>query len=80
MTSVSGNATVSVGRPPLGYLTWWRMTVAAGLLRDGVLPLAAIARRVGYASEFAFAHAFKREFGVAPGGYRRAGSRSAHPG
>jgi AraC-like DNA-binding protein len=69
-----------VGRPPLGYLTWWRMTVAAGLLRDGELPLAAIARRVGYASEFAFAHAFKREFGIAPGGYRRAGSRSAHPG
>jgi AraC-like DNA-binding protein len=60
-----------VGRPPLGYLAWWRMTVAAGLLRAGELPLAAVARRVGYASEFAFAHAFKREYGMASGGYRR---------
>ena len=65
------------GRTPLSYVTWWRMTVAARLLRDGRDPLAAIARRVGYASEYAFAHAFKREFGVAPGRFRR---ESAPPG
>jgi AraC-like DNA-binding protein len=31
-----------------------------------------VARRVGYNSEFAFAKAFKREYGLAPGQYRRA--------
>lgn len=66
--------TALVGRPPLGYLTWWRMTVAAGLLRDSDLPLSAVAARVGYGSEYAFANAFKRAFGVAPGRYRKQGS------
>jgi AraC-like DNA-binding protein len=60
-----------VGQPPLAYLTWWRMTLAARFLRDGDATLAAVARKVGYTSEFAFAHAFKREYGLAPGGFRR---------
>ncbi|QKW09283.1 AraC family transcriptional regulator [Streptomyces sp. NA04227] len=59
-----------VGRPPMAYLTWWRMTSAGSLLRDGDLPLRAVAERTGYASEFAFAKAFKREYGMAPGHYR----------
>ncbi|MFG2007092.1 AraC family transcriptional regulator [Spirillospora sp. NPDC048911] len=59
-----------VGSPPLAYLTWWRMTMAARLLRDTELPLRAVAARTGYTSEFAFARAFKREFGAAPGRYR----------
>lgn len=58
------------GRPPLGYLTWWRMTVAARLLRESDAPVRAIAERVGYGSEFAFSKAFKREYGEAPGRYR----------
>jgi AraC-like DNA-binding protein len=61
-----------VGRPPLAYLTWWRLTLAARRLRAGDAPLAAVAREVGYGSEFAFAAAFKREFGTPPGAYRRA--------
>jgi AraC-like DNA-binding protein len=60
-----------IGQPPLGYLTWWRMTTAARLLRDTDIPLRAIASRTGYASEFAFAKAFKREYGTAPGAFRR---------
>lgn len=63
--------TTLVGRPPLAYLTWWRMTVAAGLLRETDAPLSTVARRCGYSSEFAFAKTFKREFGVAPGAHRR---------
>lgn len=59
------------GQPPQAYLTWWRMTLAARLLRDSDAPLATVARKVGYTSEFAFAHAFKREHGLAPGGFRR---------
>ncbi|KAB2386293.1 AraC family transcriptional regulator [Actinomadura montaniterrae] len=64
--------TATVGSPPLAYATWWRMTVAARLLRDTDLPLRAVAERVGYASEFAFAKAFKREFAQAPGRFREA--------
>lgn len=60
-----------VGEPPLAYLTRWRMTTAGKLLRESDLPVDAVARRSGYMSEFSFARAFKREFGVAPGGYRR---------
>jgi AraC-like DNA-binding protein len=62
--------TETVGSPPLAYLTWWRMTTAARLLRESDRPLRAVAARVGYVSEFAFAKAFKREFGMAPGRYR----------
>ena len=60
-----------VGRPPLAYLTWWRMTVAARLLRDSDATVATVAHRVGYASEFAFATAFRRRHGSAPGRFRR---------
>ncbi|WP_329334462.1 AraC family transcriptional regulator [Streptomyces sp. NBC_00663] len=63
--------TTLVGRPPLAYLTWWRMTTAGRLLREADLPLRQVAQRTGYTSEFAFAKAFKREYGVAPGQYRR---------
>lgn len=60
-----------VGEPPLTYLTRWRMTGGCRLLRETDLALSAVAERVGYASEFAFAKAFKRQFGTAPGQYRR---------
>ncbi|MCX0275274.1 AraC family transcriptional regulator [Nocardia zapadnayensis] len=50
-----------IGRPPIAYLTWWRMTLAARQLRDTDTPLTLIARDAGYASEFAFAHAFKND-------------------
>ncbi|MEV0570480.1 AraC family transcriptional regulator [Dactylosporangium sp. NPDC050588] len=60
-----------LGQPPLTYLTWWRMTTAARLLQESGAPLSAVAARVGYSSEFAFAAAFKRQHGAAPGRYRR---------
>ncbi|MFI2713333.1 AraC family transcriptional regulator [Micromonospora sp. NPDC018662] len=63
--------TTLLGQPPLTYLTWWRMTTAARLLRQSDAPLSAIAGSVGYTSEFAFANAFKRQYGAAPGRYRR---------
>lgn len=67
-----------LGEPPLAYLTGWRMTMARRLLRETELPLSAIAERTGYGSEFAFAKAFKRESGRAPGSYRLASA--ARPG
>jgi AraC-like DNA-binding protein len=70
-----------VGQPPLTYLTWWRMTTAARLLRDTDSPLSTVAAKVGYASEFGFAHAFSRVMGVAPGRFRtRAGKAGLHSG
>lgn len=68
--------TTLVGRPPLAYLTWWRLTSAARLLRDSDAPLSVVAAQVGYTSEYAFANAFKREYGIAPGRHRRTRSRS----
>jgi len=69
-----------VGQPPLSYLTWWRMTTAATLLRAGDTALDVVAAGVGYTSTFAFGTAFKRRFGMAPGRYRRAGSATATTG
>ncbi len=61
----------TIGESPLAYLTRWRLLTAARLLRDSDAPLHVIAGKVGYTSEFAFAKAFKREYGIAPGRYRR---------
>ncbi|MFI7616440.1 AraC family transcriptional regulator [Nonomuraea terrae] len=71
--------TALVGQPPLTYLTWWRLAGGARLLREADAPLSEIASRVGYGSEFAFADAFKREYGLAPGRYRREGCPVAFP-
>ncbi|MFE4373372.1 cupin domain-containing protein [Streptomyces sp. NPDC056835] len=62
--------TTLVGRPPMSYLAWWRVILAATLLRDTGETLATIAGRVGYGSPYALSHAFEREFGTTPGRYR----------
>jgi AraC-like DNA-binding protein len=59
------------GQPPLTYLTWWRMTLAARLLQSTDVTVDTIAGRVGYRSEYAFSKAFKRELGLPPARYRR---------
>jgi len=63
--------TALVGQPPLTYLTWWRLTTAAHLLETTDVPLSVIAQRTGYGSAYAFANAFKREYGVSAGRYRQ---------
>ena len=70
--------TAMIGQPPLTYLTWWRMTVAARLLAESQLTVAAVARAASYTSEFAFAHAFKRTYGLPPGRYRDQRSSAGH--
>lgn len=73
--------TTLTGQAPMAYVTSWRMTVAARLLREERQPLREIARQVGYDSEFAFARAFKRTMGHAPGQYRTtAGTASGSRG
>lgn len=59
-----------VGRPPLGYLSDWRMTLAADLLRDTRQTVATVARQVGYEDPFAFSVAFKRARGRTPSAWR----------
>ena len=75
-SAFSRRFTMLTSRPPLAYLSWWRMTLAARLLRDSDAPLSSLAKRTGYTSEYAFANAFKREYGIAPGRYRA----SSHSG
>ena len=59
-----------VGYPPMEYLTLWRMQVAARLIADEAMKIAAVADAVGYGSEPAFSRAFKRVTGMTPGGWR----------
>lgn len=60
-----------IGLPPLTYLTWWRLTTATRLLRTTDAPLSAVAERTGYGSPYAFANAFKRQYGLTAGQYRQ---------
>lgn len=59
-----------VGQPPLTYLTHWRMSLAATMLRDPGTAVTEIARQVGYSDPYAFATAFKRLHGSTPSDYR----------
>jgi AraC-like DNA-binding protein len=60
-----------VGRPPMQYLTQWRMQLATRLLAEpGAGKVAAIAEAVGYESEAAFSRAFKKCVGMAPATWR----------
>jgi len=59
-----------LGRPPIDYVTSWRIQLAADRLRNGRDGIAAIAAEVGYESEAAFNRAFKRVTGITPGRWR----------
>jgi len=61
----------ATGTPPLRWLAEHRLGLAQVRLVETDLALAAIAVEIGYGSEFAFAKAFKRLFGLAPGVFRR---------
>ena len=60
-----------VGEPVMQYVTRWRMRVAINALKDERATVAELANRLGYRSEAAFARAFKRVIGVAPGSVKR---------
>ncbi|WP_433269852.1 AraC family transcriptional regulator [Actinosynnema sp. CS-041913] len=59
-----------VGEPPMAYLTNWRLTLAADLLREPSATVASVARQVGYSTPFALSTAFKRVRGISPSEYR----------
>ncbi|MFI6300047.1 AraC family transcriptional regulator [Nonomuraea sp. NPDC050790] len=59
-----------VGEPPMAYLTGWRITLAADLLRSSDITIDSVARHVGYANAFALSVAFKRVRGLSPSRHR----------
>jgi AraC-like DNA-binding protein len=65
-----------VGEPAMQYLTNLRMQAAVNALSDDGATVAELADRLGYRSQAAFARAFKRVVGVAPGQVKR---RAADP-
>jgi AraC-like DNA-binding protein len=60
-----------LGEPPMAYLSRWRLQLAARLLQTTQKGVLEVAFDVGYESEAAFNRAFKREFGLPPGQYRK---------
>ena len=70
-----------VGKPPIAYLTQWRMLKAAQMLRDSDRPVKAVALELGYQSEQSFARAFAAQMRAIPQDYRarfRGASRHAN--
>jgi len=63
--------TAMLGRPPIRYLTEWRMQLARQKLRETRDTIAEIAYHVGYESEAAFTRAFRRECGGPPARWRK---------
>lgn len=78
-TSFAVHFKAVAGVTPLGYLTQWRMMLARRALREQDKPLAALVGELGYGSESAFSHAFKREVGVSPAEYRNRSRRDRSP-
>ncbi|WTW96895.1 AraC family transcriptional regulator [Streptomycetaceae bacterium NBC_01309] len=59
-----------LGEPPMTYLTAWRLSLAADLLREPEATIGAVAQQVGYGSPFALSTAFKRVRGMSPKEFR----------
>ncbi|MEU8134251.1 AraC family transcriptional regulator [Streptodolium elevatio] len=59
-----------LGEPPMTYLTTWRLSLAADLLREPEATIGSVAQQVGYGSPFALSTAFKRVRGMSPKEFR----------
>jgi AraC-like DNA-binding protein len=72
-----------VGEPAMRYVARWTMQTALTWLRESDATVGEVASRLGYESEAAFSHAFKRIIGLTPGTARRSTSsldqRNADP-
>lgn len=67
------------GVAPLAYVLRWRMQLAARALRSSHASISAIAQQLGYDSDSAFSHAFKRAMHCAPRAYRERHAETAPP-
>lgn len=70
-SAFSNRFTELANMTPLQYVIFVRLQKASRMLLDTNHSLPAIAESVGYKSEAAFSMAFKRQFGLRPGEYRR---------
>jgi AraC-like DNA-binding protein len=59
-----------MGFGPLDYVLRWRMQLATRKLRRSDASVSAVAQELGYDSDSAFSHAFKRIIGCSPREYR----------
>lgn len=78
-SALADRFTALLGKSPMQYLTQWRLTLAAHLLRTTNRSASVVAYNVGYESEAAFNRAFRREFGAPPASWRRANGSVASP-
>jgi AraC-like DNA-binding protein len=62
---------------PLQYVIFVRLQKASRLLLETDAPLILVAEQIGYQSEAAFSQAFKKQFAMRPGEFRRAHARMA---
>ncbi len=70
-TALAMRSEALVGEAPIAYLTHWRITRAASLLRTERTSLDHVAEAVGYSSQPVFSKAFRRVTRHTPGRWRR---------
>ena len=77
-SSFAQTFTKVAGQTPFAYLTGLRMTLAAARIASGERSVKAAAHELGYASEKAFSHAFRRMAGAPPGRLKPIASSPGH--
>jgi len=76
-SSFSNRFTELAKMTPLQYVILVRIQKASNLLINTSMPLILVAESIGYQSEAAFSQAFKKQYGVRPGEFRRTHSQIA---
>lgn len=76
-SSFSNRFTELARMTPLQYVIFVRLQKASRLLTETATPLITVAESIGYQSEAAFSQAFKKQYGMRPGEFRRTHSLSA---
>jgi transcriptional regulator GlxA family with amidase domain len=71
-SAFSARFSALVGVSVMSYVSEWRLQLARTRLRTSTDTVASVGSSVGYHSEATFSRAYRRTFGVAPGGDRRA--------
>ncbi len=66
------------GITPLEYVSRWRMQLATQLLKSHHTTISSIAQKLGYDSDSAFSHAFKRTMKCSPREYREKLASGSH--